>query len=314
MKNSNSKQEAKFKQMAEGIIKLFESVSQDDFKSWNNINIGMPHNLESGKNYQGFNFIYLLSEMMCNDFTHPVFGTFNQITHKNGSVNKGAKGFPITHYNYIWKYKGKTVEYDYIKSLSQQQNKTVSEFISNNDDLSGKGYFKFFTVFHMSQTSLAGEFENYTPSPFSLDALDMEVGALLNNLKRDKGLNLVSKPSNRAYYSPAIDQVCVPDFSQFDEKEFYYAVIFHELSHWTGHPDRLNRQFGKSFASEEYAFEELVAELSSLFICSQFGIEKKTDRSAAAYLKNWLTIFKSDINYLIKASKESIKATHFILE
>ena len=87
--------------------------------------------------------------------------------------------------------------------------------------------------------------------------------------------------------------------------------MFHELSHWTGHSSRLDRKRGNRFGSKEYAFEELIAEISASFICCQLGFKYSTQHSA--YVQSWIKVLKEDKTAIFRASSQAQKAAEFIL-
>lgn len=117
-----------------------------------------------------------------------------------------------------------------------------------------------------------------------------------------------------AFYAPSKDQICLPARERFTSPENYYATALHELTHWTGHESRLNRQFGKRFGDDAYAFEELVAELGAVFVVGHVGFVDATIENHAAYVENWLTVLKNDKTAIFTASKQASLAYDFILE
>ena len=120
-----------------------------------------------------------------------------------------------------------------------------------------------------------------------------------------------------AYYAPARDYVNLPRPETFDTPENYYAVAFHELTHATGHESRLNRAgvAGSElpvFGSGDYSREELVAEMSSAYLCAEAGIESTLSNSAA-YLKGWLEVLRGDTRMIMTAASAAQGAADFIL-
>src|SRR6185503_2654853 len=106
---------------------------------------------------------------------------------------------------------------------------------------------------------------------------------------------------DRAFYSPSGDFVGMPSAEQFRTGEDYYSVLFHELTHSTGHESRLNRKGvsgsegeWSAFGSTPYAKEELVAEMGAAFLCGQAGIVERTIENSAAYVQSWLTRLRQD--------------------
>ena len=108
----------------------------------------------------------------------------------------------------------------------------------------------------------------------------------------------------------------MPRRETFTSSENFYAVLFHELSHSTGHRDRLDRKTlmdGTPFGSPTYSREELVAEMGAAFLCAAAGIEDPTIQNSASYLESWLKFLRSDPRALIVAGAQAQKAADFIL-
>lgn len=130
-------------------------------------------------------------------------------------------------------------------------------------------------------------------------------------------MNFTECKSNRAYYRPSDDSVVVPLKEQYKNINEYYSTIFHELTHSTGHKNRLNRlQTGAvaAFGSETYSKEELVAEIGSASLMNLLGIETpKTFRNSAAYIQSWLKVLKNDNKFIVSASSKAEKAVNFII-
>ena len=96
-------------------------------------------------------------------------------------------------------------------------------------------------------------------------------------------------------------------------QEAYYSVLFHELGHWTGHEKRMNRDIRNSFGSQDYAFEELVAEFFSAFVSAQNGFTSKITNNAA-YIESWLTALENDKKFAFMAASKAQKASYFVTE
>ncbi len=118
-------------------------------------------------------------------------------------------------------------------------------------------------------------------------------------------------------YNKVYDEVKVPHLSNFKSEEEYYATLFHELSHSTGHPSRLNRDMSGIFGSKQYSFEELVAETSACALCNEASIADKIIDNSTAYIKGWLErltpIIKEDDKFLVKAFAHAQRASDYIL-
>jgi len=107
-----------------------------------------------------------------------------------------------------------------------------------------------------------------------------------------------------------------PDLASFDNAEEFYSTLFHELTHATGHPLRLNRatltEFER-FGDEQYSAEELVAEMGAAFLCGFTGIENKTIDNSAAYLRTWLEVLRKDPRLVLIAAGQAQRAADLIL-
>ena len=315
MKKLTAYQEKKYLQMVKSIVNAIDTVISEDIKKWKKLDIFLPQNPISKSKYRNFNQLFLYSVMLERNFDTPYFATFNQIKSRGGSVK--GKGFPIVFTNTTYKFKGKVKTKNEMKELFLQQNsfKTFKDFITTSRECRCYKNLKFFTVFHLSQSDIYDQFasDKYTPIVHEYENLDREIEQVIERLKTEKELDLKMKQSDRAYYSLTDDSVTVPEIGQYEEKEVYYSILFHELSHWTGKSGRLDRDLGGSIGSYKYAMEELVAELSSFFLCAHFGIGKAVERSTASYLKSWIGQLKTDVSVFNEVVKDSIKANEFIL-
>ncbi len=117
----------------------------------------------------------------------------------------------------------------------------------------------------------------------------------------------------RAYYQPERDEIHLPDRGRFTKPENFYAVALHELTHWTGHPDRLARDFTGRFGTEAYAFEELIAELGSAFLNAEIGLIDTTLENHASYIDSWLLVLKRDKKAIFTAGSQAEKARKLLI-
>ncbi len=174
---------------------------------------------------------------------------------------------------------------------------------------------RYYNVFHISQVDgvepLAPEQLNDEVEP--IEAGDRIIADYINR----EHLKFVECKSNQAYYSPSSDTVVVPLKEQYNLINEYYSTTFHELTHSTGHKNRLNRlQTGAvaAFGSENYSKEECVAEIGSATLMSIAGIETaKTFRNSTAYIQNWLQVLRNDNKFIVSASSKAEKAVNYIL-
>ena len=105
----------------------------------------------------------------------------------------------------------------------------------------------------------------------------------------------------------------MPPFEAFRDAESYYATLAHEMTHWTRHSARLDRDFGrKRFGDEGYAREELVAELGSAFLSADLGIALEPRPDHASYIGSWLTLLKSDKRAIVQAASHAQRAVDYL--
>lgn len=245
----------------------------------------VPLNVISGKAYQGVNAILLWGNV--GRFKTPHYLTFKQALDLGGHVRKGEHGFQIC------------------KVLQ-----LVSKPAEGSDaDPRAFTTMKFFTVFNVDQCEglPARVFE--TPE-FKANNSD-ERDATIDEFIAATGANYRENGGDRAFYrGGAIDAVSMPDFASFKSAALYYSTAFHELGHWTGHASRCNREFGKRFGDRQYAAEELVAELTSAFICAEFNIDGNLQH--ADYIGNWIALLKDDAKAFFTAASAAQKAADYL--
>jgi antirestriction protein ArdC len=176
---------------------------------------------------------------------------------------------------------------------------------TGDDESNGYAMAKWFTVFNIAQL------DGYK-IPESLKPNQQDNISEAENFIISTEANIQIGGSNSAFYSPSKDIIVMPSKDQFFELENFYSVLFHELTHWTGHKTRLDRSRNNAFGDEAYAFEELIAELGAAFLCSDMGISHHTMPNHVSYLNNWLTILKSHNKAIFKAASQAEKAIDFL--
>lgn len=148
------------------------------------------------------------------------------------------------------------------------------------------------------------------------DALvDAKTQAQVNTLVEACGVRVEQVYQDRAFYSPLRDKIVLPQAQQFRTEADYWSTLLHELVHSTGHATRLNREgitsSSRRFGDPVYAFEELVAELGSAFMCAQLGVFGDVQHDS--YLDNWLKVLREDKRALFRAAKQAREASEFLL-
>jgi antirestriction protein ArdC len=174
----------------------------------------------------------------------------------------------------------------------------------------GPRFFKYFLVWNIEQTT---GLEALLPAPVTTTPVAPDVAAEAIVAGYPHGPTM-DHTSGAAWYRPSTDHVGLPPRDSFTGTVAYYATVFHELIHSTGHDSRLKRFVGgQAFkGSEVYSKEELVAEMGAAFLGAEAGLPDNLDQNAA-YIKSWLTVLKNDHGMVISAASQAQKATNHIL-
>ena len=224
-----------------------------------------PRSLISGKEYRGVNVLLLQSA----GFTSPHWLTFKQARDRKGSVKAGEHGTPIV----FWKISDRSDE-------KTANGKPKKSFI-----------LRYSNVFNVSQCEGITAPPSLVRPPFeTIDACERIVEGFANRPSIDHG-------GDRACYSPSEDRVRMPARECFESAPTYFSVLFHELTHGTGHASRLDREGITDpikFGSHNYSFEELIAECGAAFLCGAAGIAPATIDNSAAYIASWVAKLKSE--------------------
>lgn len=252
-----------------------------------------PKNLISKKDYRGINVFLLVSQ----PYASPWWLTFNQARSLGGCVRRGEKGTTIV----FWQI-GKRTEKD-----------------ANGTETIKKSFLlRYYTVFNVEQCD--GIDPKKVPATEVRETTEADRIHAAESIAQDYveefgGPNVTVVPgSNRACYAPTLDTVNVPDLRQFHGNEEYYSTLFHELTHSTGHGNRLDRKFGDRFGDHAYSEEELVAEFGAAFLCGHAGITKREVlENSAAYLKSWASKLKENTKWVVHAASQAQKAADHIL-
>ena len=238
--------------------------------------------------YTGINIIVLWSTSAAHGYESPYWMTFKQANEMKAHIRSGEKGSLVVYADKI------------IKEEETPEGKTKKSQIP---------FLKGYTVFNAHQIAGLPEHYYHTPEfkPLNAESRNERLEAFFAATKAD----IVT--GAKASYSITVNQVTMPPFESFLNAEGYYATLAHEMTHWTRHPSRLNRDFGrKVWGDEGYAKEELVAEIGSCFLAADLGIEPETREDHAAYIQSWLTVLRNDKRFIFTAASYAQKAAEFL--
>jgi antirestriction protein ArdC len=164
-----------------------------------------------------------------------------------------------------------------------------------------------YTVFNVDQCEKLPDSIN-TGKPIRLrnpDTRDELADAFLHSTGAD-----IREGHGEAYYVPSQDFISMPAFAGFKGADHFYNVAFHELTHWSGHKSRLDRDSKNRFGSRKYAAEELIAELGAAFLCAEFGFDG--DVRSAGYIASWIELLKADKRAFFTACSHASKAANYL--
>ncbi|MBS1585510.1 MAG: DUF1738 domain-containing protein [Bacteroidetes bacterium] len=269
-------------QMAKGVALWHKPWAGDDFNVFQ-----IPKNCKSGKGYNGINILLLWSATIQKDHKSNEWASFKQWSEQGESIKKGEKGTLVVYYDTFEK--------------------------EEDGELKKVPFLKASVVFNKSQLK-----------SFSPETIEIKTQA--NKVQQvEAASQFVSKTAARiiheghsAKYNRREDAIYMPPQEAFFDAEgltateAYHATLFHELGHWTGHEHRLNREFGKRFGDNSYAFEELVAELTAAFLCAELSITNQPRETHASYLANWLDVMQSDKRAIFTAATSASKAVEYL--
>lgn len=292
------------KKFADMMVKIIKKANANNWKKgWMGVNgsiQGLPQNI-SGRTYSGGNSFFLMFNTAEKGYMTPVYMTFKQAKEQNLHVKSGEKSVPIFKWGLSIKDEnGKRVSEENYNAMSQEERATMDV----------RPFPKMFHVFNIDQTNLeevnkkkydaiVARFK--TPEQEVKDTEGMYINEALDRMFEQKAWHAniqYDKPADQAFYRPSTDTIVLPMKEQFklgktpeevyhDGME-YYSTALHEMAHSTGHESRLDRKFGAQ-GTDNYAHEELIAEMTSALVGSTMGFDRKILENNANYLSGWLS-------------------------
>lgn len=282
---------------AESVSKTFIEAIQEGsapwMKPWKPSGVSdEPFNPITKTVYSGTNNMYLsIIKNYILKSEDPRFMTFVNAAQNDMRIKAGSKGFPIVYFGVV---------------ALDKNGKPIPE---NKKDLIEPAKFgrtlKGYTVFHASQIE---GIPPLTQEPPVIDFVPIEKAEMLI---KNTNANITHDQKDRNYYIPAFDEIhlCKPNY--FNSPEAYYSTALHELSHWTGHKDRLNRKNENFYGTPEYAREELRAEIGSYMLCKSLKLDFSPQNSQA-YVASWCKLLSNNPQEIYEACREGENIVSFI--
>ena len=317
------------KKFADMMVKIIKKANANNWKKgWMGVNgsiQGLPQNI-SGRTYSGGNSFFLMFNMAEKGYMTPVYMTFKQAKEQNLHVKSGEKSVPIFKWGLSIKDEnGKRVSEENYNAMSQEERATMDV----------RPFPKMFHVFNIDQTNLeevnkkkydaiVARFK--TPEQEVKDTEGMYINEALDRMFEQKAWHAniqYDKPADQAFYRPSTDTIVLPMKEQFklgqtpeeiyhDGME-YYSTALHEMAHSTGHESRLDRKFGAQ-GTDNYAHEELIAEMTSALVGSTMGFDRKILENNANYLSGWLSRLRDKPETITTIMTDVGKASDMIME
>jgi antirestriction protein ArdC len=243
----------------------------------------------NGIPYRGINVLMLWSAALNKGYAAPIWMTFKQALELKANVRKGEHGSLVV-------YADKLIRTETDADTGEESEHAIP-------------FMKGYTVFNVEQ--IDGLPEHYYGKPAPRGETVQRI-ADAEKFFAATGVT-VRHGGNRAYYRPASDHVQMPPIEAFRDAESYYVTLAHEGTHWTRHPSRLNRDFGrKRFGDEGYAIEELVAELGSAFLSADLELTPEVREDHASYIASWIKVLKNDKRAIFSAASHAQRAADFL--
>lgn len=287
----NTERQDVYTRVTNKIVADLEQGVRPWMKPWNAGNTAgritrpLRHN---GVAYSGINILMLWASAIEQGFVAPIWMTFKQALELNAHVRKGEKGSLVVYANSI------------TKTEDDGEGREVEREIP---------FMKGYTVFNVEQ--IEGLPEHYYARPeVQLTPVErnQRAEAFFAGTRAD-----IRFRGDHAFYSCDGDYIQMPVIEAFRDAESFYATLGHESVHWTRHPSRLERDFGrKAWGDEGYAREELVAELGAAFLCADLGLTPEVRDDHAAYIATWLTALKNDKRAIFSAAAHAQRAVDFL--
>lgn len=260
-----------YQMVTERVIKTLEVGKIPWLRPWHS---SWPSNIATGKEYQGVNQVLL----SCTDYRHPYWCTLRQANKLGGSIRRGEKAATFVVFAKEVVYARKDEE--------------------GNETLKKSFVLRYSPIFNIEQTVGIDP-----PEPVEVEVVEAE-----EYLETAKAKPAIRYGGAKAFYYPEGDYIQIPLKTQFTSPQGYYETLFHEIGHWTGRSNRLNRNL--TAEQSERAREELLAEMFAGFALHKVGLGADI-KNVAAYIQSWIQALMNDQKAVLWASREAKKAIQF---
>ena len=266
--------------IADKVIQAMQEHGSNWTKSWTVAAGDGPLSMSTKKNYQGINWLILSMARATSGYTSGHWATYNQWKAMGAQVRKGERGEMVVLYKPI-----------VVKDKETGEDKSIK-------------LLRTFNVFNVDQV------DGYEAPTVTAGHVDMP-DTVADTFAIDAGAIITNADPSGAFYVPSRDFINMPKQCQFDSPEAYSATLLHELTHWTGHESRLDRNFKTGTGTKDYAAEELVAELGAAMLCGSLGISPEPRADHAKYLNNWIERLTNEPKAIFTAAAKAQQAADY---
>lgn len=281
-------------QLAEQFLHILEEEKLDWRKEWSGLS-GRPYNPVSKTVYHGSNYFSLLLTSMAKGYQDPRWCTFAQIKEQGWTLKAG---------------KGQSAKIEFWYPYDREQKKAISwqEFREAGGQINDR-----YQIFSRAYSVYNGDMIVGIPK-LEVTQNEIQPVELVDTISGSMGVSISYHKSDQAFYRPVEDRIYLPYRQQFHSEYAYASTALHELSHATGSEHRLNRKQGGEFGTEPYAYEELVAEISSCFLSSELPMGQTEEhlQNHKAYVQSWIQGIKEQPDALFRAVKDAEQAAVYL--
>ena len=290
----------------EEITQSFINALQENIIPWEKQWIGgeRAFNPVTGTKYRGTNAFWLAYISQMQQYDDPRWCTFNQAKEKGWKIKSGSKGTRIEFFSPYDREEKKKISWGRVKELQEQL--SPEEFKLRISYPSST-----YTVFNAKQIEGIPEYE-IKKEEWNKDKVIATRDTLFKNMELS-----FYEGGDQAFYRPSNDSITLPPIDNFKSEYGYLATMLHESAHATGAEKRLNRDLRNTFGTEDYAREELRAEIASAFTAQEIGLSnadmEHTDNHKA-YVQNWISVLQNDPAELFRAIKDAELISDYLIE
>lgn len=294
--------------------RIFEYIETQKTVPWRQTWVNRTYNPVTDTKYKGINYFLTMMHMERHKLQVPQFLTFRQIQNLWGMVKRGEKSVPIIFYKSIIK-SGKELDIEQRNELMSDNELQVMGHKAMPKEMLPNFFLRNYYVYGLEQTTLP--VETYAPN-LEIKNAHVDHEFLLKAIHEycDREHIEVTYAGLRAYYQPGKDCIQIPRRENFERIEDFFFTLCHEIAHSTGHRDRLNRfktsDEMEASRKEQYAFEEVVADMTACLLMQQAGIAPDLQNSSS-YIEGFLRYWSDKKSQLYKACRQAQKACDFII-